>query len=233
MPPREKAVLMGKPEQRATAWLKPAHALIALTVLALAGCSHDAKASDLEPPVIVWEDGEPTGEFWDSEWANAYLEAEIQMSAARAYADFSDPDLIAAFGYDNAWATAESSRDRRFGDENNVNATYGPDARWAYYGAILDIVESPDGSSATVYACHAGHEILDIVPMNGDWTFTKDADGTHFESYTNGGRDEECRNTKIWIGAWAEPIDLFDVGRDTVKMPLPRQYYIDLGVITQ
>ena len=207
---------------------------LGLTVLTLAGCSHDAKASNLEPPAIVWEDGEPTGEFWDSEWADAYLEAQIQMSAARAYADFSDPDLIASFGYDTAWGYAAASQDRRFGDKNNVNAAYGPDARWAFYGAILGIEEAPDGASAVVHACRAGYELGDFVPMVAYWTLGKNADGAFYVIDTDGRVDDpSCRNTKIWIGAWAEPIDLFDVGRDTVKMPLPRDYYIDLGVISE
>ena len=56
---------------RSVGWVV-ASAGVGLMMLAVTGCAHDPKASNLEPPAIVWVGGEPTGPEWDTEWAQAF-----------------------------------------------------------------------------------------------------------------------------------------------------------------
>jgi len=217
--------------------------LIALAVLALAGCSHESEeASDLTIPEVVWVGGEPTGPEWQSEWAAAYLTARTQRVAARAYGDFSDPDLVAALSYDRAWGEASAARDERFDPSSDQRPFFELDGVYAYWGAITRIDEAADGDSAILYTCYAVRDNDgELTPYPTDYEITRHDDGTYAVDRNDGLENadstykaaEACTDAKIWVAKWATPIDIDDVGRDTVKMPLPREYYIDLGVITQ
>ena len=204
-----------------------------LLLASLGGCTQRVEASNLKTPDILWADGEPSGQFWDTEWAAAYREATTQRALADAYGDYSDPDLIAAVGYDSALAGAESNADRRFGSVANQHRQYDPQAIYAYFGTILSLTESADGKSAVVGACAPRYEGSEIVPMAIDWLITKNTDGSFYASLQFGSTGNECHDAHVWIGAWAEAIDIENVGRDEVKMPLPRDYYVKLGVISE
>ena len=201
--------------------------------LTLASCASSDSASDLPEPSIVWERGEPTGGLWRTEWGAPLLEAEAQLQLAGAFGDYSDPDFIAAFGYDSAVGIAEANATRRFGSDNNQLFLYGDDGTWAFYGGILAIDDVPVEGAAVIHACHGsmrdGEPQFDSV----DWKITKLSDGSYIADPELGSLNDECADVDPWIGAWAEPIDILDVGRDEVKMPLPREYYVDLGVISE
>ncbi len=205
----------------------------ALLVASLSGCTQPAEASNLQTPAIVWENGEPSGPFWDTEWAAAYREATKQTALAHAYGDYSDPDYVAAVGYDNAYAVAKANSTFRFRDFNNNRRSFGATGTWAFYGTILDIEESPDELTAVVRACNAQNGMVGYSARNLDWTITKSADGSHTASHLAGHLNDECLEAAMWIGVWAPPIDIENVGRDKVKMPLPREYYVKLGVIDE
>ncbi|MCB2413340.1 hypothetical protein LGT39_10840 [Demequina sp. TTPB684] len=205
--------------------------VIALSLL-LGGCSETA--SDLERPDVVWAEGEPTGGVWDSEWAQAYIDATIQRNLAAVYADVSDPDTVAALGYDGATAEAYALKQQRFSGALVDTRATELDAEFAFYGNILAIEESPDGNSAVVEGCYSavrgGQQVLYAL----DWTITKHPDGRYSTEHEWGVTGYgECFNAEPVIARWAEPIDLDSITRDTVKEPLPREYYIDLGVISE
>lgn len=210
---------------------------LALTTALLAGlvasCAGPEEATDLPEPSIVWENGEPTGGLWDTDWRTPFLAASVQLQLADAYGDYSDPDFIAAVGYDFAARIANVSAGFRFGSDNNQLFLYGDDGTWAFYGGVLGFEVEPGDEAVLIHACHGS--IRDDEPQfdSVDWTITKLPDGSYLADYSLGSLNDECADVDPWIGAWAEPIDILDVGRDEVKMPLPREYYVDLGVISE
>jgi len=212
-----------------------APSVVLVGVMALAGCS-SPEASNLPTPAAVWGDGEPTGPEWNSEWATAYKEAVIQLSAARAYGDFSDPDLIAALGYDEAQVKAMTSAEDRFEQNSSEYSFYELDGTFAFWGGVVEVDESADGTSATVYACEPSiRGGTELVPAVDTAVVTRTAGGgLNVDSNAHEGvHPNNCADATIWVAKWAEPIDIDNVGRDTVKMPLPREYYVKLGVISE
>jgi len=210
-------------------------ALGALAALALAGCAKSAEASSLPTPAVVWEKGEPTGPEWGSEWATAYKEAVIQLSAARAYADFSDPDLVAALGYDEAQVAATDAARDRFDSKSEGYAFEKLRGTYAFWGGIVKVDESADGSSATVYGCEAAiRSHVGLVPTPDTAVVTRTSDGGFAVEWASDlNHPNTCNAATIWVATWAAPIDLTDVGRSSVKKPLPRDYYVKLGVISK
>ena len=207
-------------------------ALVTLTALALAGCAKSAEASSLPTPAVVWEKGEPTGAEWDSEWATAYRDAEIQLSAANVFADFSDPDLVEAVGYDQAEAEARTTAKNRFESRREF---YEYQGTYAFWGAIVGVDEAADGQSAWVSACYYAPGRDDRVDSYvASALVTRNADGSHsFDRDTARAHPGGCEDAKKWVARWATPIDIDNVGRDSVRMPLPREYYVKLGVISE
>lgn len=210
---------------------------LALTTALFAGlvasCTGPEEATDLPEPSIVWENGEPTGELWDTEWGAPFVEARIQLQLAGAFGDYSDPDFIAAFGYDSAIGIADANEARRFGSDNSQLFQYGDNGTWAFYDGILAIDDVHGEDAVVIHACHGS--MRDGEPQFGsvDWTITKLPDGSYVVDPGLGSLNDECADVDPWIGAWAEPIDILDVGRDEVKMPLPREYYVERGVISE
>lgn len=199
----------------------------------LSGCTSES-ASDLPAPNVVWDHGEPSGDLWDSPWAQAYIDARVQATLARVYGDYSDPATVEALGYDSAVIEASILADTRFtGLPNQVEYT---DllAEYAFYGTILDIEEAPDGRSARLDVCRLGMWMRDPVPSAEWWEISKNPDGSYSTEHQWGVFGPgDCPATPPWVARWEEPIDLDSITRETVKMPLPRDYYVDLGVISE
>lgn len=204
--------------------------------LMLAGCSETQEASDLPTPEVVWVNGEPGDGWWDSEWADAYVNAAIQRSAARAYGDFSDPDYIAAAGYDRVKYEASLAKDIRFAGASDERLEYEFNGVFAFWGNITHVRESDDGDSAWVYGCTAqissGGRAFSVAEQ---LLVTRISDGVYRvgSSSVVDPVGEICDQDNVVVAEWADPIDLEDVGRDSVKMPLPREYYVELGVIDE
>ncbi|WP_226264641.1 hypothetical protein [Demequina sp. TTPB684] len=211
-----------------------------LSALLLAGCS--PSASDLEPPDIVWPGGIPSGPLEDSEWGQAYRNAEIQLSTAQAFGDFSDPDLIAAVGYDYADTAAWASSIAEFDIASESQESIDSYTAFASKGVIIDILEQPDGQSAEVLVCGGWNSTATGVrTLLYAWTLTREANGSitagyqigdvgHYEDDPGGPR---CRHEVSQPGLWVEPFDPKDIDLKNIKEPLPREYYIDLGVISE
>ncbi len=198
----------------------------------LAGCSESA--SHLEERSVVWPDGKPSGPLEDSEWGQVYRHAEIEMSLATGNGDFSDPDLIAAVGYDLAHEVAWASRAL---DPQLESARPDRVLRYTSYasiGTIIKIEEHPDTNSATVVVCGGWG-----LGLNGarsglyTWTFARTPSGAieAFDEFTSDW--ETCSSVVPRLGLWAEPFDVADFDHTKVKMPLPREYYVKLGVIDE
>lgn len=205
---------------------------VLVVVVALSGCS-SPEATELPTPDVVWEEGAPTGSVWESEWASAYMEAKIHLAAANAYGDYSDPALIAALGYDSVVAEASIAEDTRFEPDSSQRSFYERDATFAYRSTIVAIKESADGSSAHIQGCATTRQGNDLIGVAEDWTISKVGDGSYRAERNPQGTAQGCGDATLWVGTWAQPIDFENVGRDSVKMPLPREYYVDLGVIPE
>lgn len=219
-------------------WLRQFRTVAALgiataSVAALSGCT-TATASELPMPDVVWEGGEPSGDVWDSHWAQAYIEASMQTSLARVYGDYSDPSTVAALGYEGAVKEASILSDVRFSGLPLDRQYFGLLAEYAFYGTILDIEESSDGNSARIQACELGVRGHDATPFSMEWIITLHPSGGYSTEHEWGVNSlGDCPSTPPWTARWAEPIDLDSITRDSMKMPLPRDYYVDLGVISQ
>ncbi|WP_291379898.1 hypothetical protein [Demequina sp.] len=211
-----------------------------LSTLLLAGCS--ASASDLEPPDIVWPDGMPSGPLEDSQWGQAYRNAEIQLSTAQAFGDFSDPDLIAAVGYDYADRAAWASSIAEFDIDTASQESIDSYTAFASKGVIIDILEQPDGQSAEVLVCGGWNSsATGVRTLLYVWTLTRKANGSITADYQIGDVDHyeddpggpRCRHEVSQPGLWVEPFDPEDIDLTDIKAPLPRDYYVDLGVISE
>ena len=208
-------------------------ALATVLVTVLSGCTSES-ASDLPMPDVVWDNGEPTGDLWDSPWARAYVEGSIRLNLAYLYGDYSDAELVSTVGYDRAVNEAQVEAKTRFSGLPLEKLYLDLSSQYAFYGTILAIDEAADQGSARVQACVLGTRGGEPVPMSVDWIITKDAEGRFVTDREAGTRLEGgCSEAETIIARWAEPIDLESITRDTVKMPLPRDYYVDLGVISE
>jgi len=204
-----------------------------LSTLLLAACS--PSASNLKTPNIIWPDGAPSGPLEDSDWGQAYRHIEIELSTAQAFGDFSDPDLIAAVGYDLAERYANNwsafGFDPETTDRNQIEAI----TTYASKSIIADIEEQTDGRSAEVSVCGGWFTTIDGADhLIYEWEFARSDDGhiTVTDVWLNTDR-ETCSVLVPQPGLWAEPFDSADIDPPSVKKPLPRDYYIDLGVISE
>lgn len=207
---------------------------IVVLVGALSSCTTNEKASSLPMPSLIWEPGQPTGVPWNSPWAQAYLNASTQLTLAQVYGDFSDPATVTALGYDSAVSEAADPNELRFSGLPNETTIAELRAEYAFYGTILSIDEAPDGNSAVVDACYMSLQGGKPQLFSMDWTISKDPAGRYSAEHEGGVlRTGECPETPPWVARWSSPIDLDSITRDRVKMPLPREYYVKLGVISE
>lgn len=212
----------------------------ALALVSLSGCTQPApeEASVLTMPDTVWSNRAPQGEADTSEWADALRQRTRIENLAFILGDYSDPELIHELGYDDALAAATHTQKARF-DEPNVWGGMDKEIAMAKATAsileVLSVTPSSSGDSAHVEVCLAffGYttEKFDagVVPYEitrlGDERYEIERGSLSF--------DPTCSPAQLPHEVWAVPFDPENVGRDTVKMPLPREYYIDLGVISE
>jgi hypothetical protein len=204
---------------------------VALSLL-LSSCSQTA--SDLDRPETVWPEGKPSSTLEDSEWGQVYRRAEFELSLARAHGDFSDPDLIAAIGYDLADRVARGSRnyepDLSSGNQKVIESY----TTYAHTSTLVTIEEGPGADSATGVACGGWDGVPeDAQSLTYTWTFTRSPSDFLTASYRVGSDIKVCGDIELQPGLWKEPFDPANIDPDSVKMPLPREYYIDLGVISE
>ncbi len=212
----------------------------ALALVSLSGCIPPApeEASVLTMPDTVWSNRAPQGEADTSEWANALRQRTRIENLAFILGDYSDPELIHELGYDDALAAATHTQQSRFDDPSvwgGMDKEIAMAKTTASVLEVLSVTASPGGDSASVEVCLAffGNttEKFDagLVPYEitrlGDERYEIERGSLSF--------DPKCSPAQVPHEIWAVPFDPDDVGRDTVKMPLSRQYYIDLGVISE
>lgn len=77
-----------------------ASAATVVAVCVLAGCSSSEPPSELPVPDVTWPDSAMAYDLEASRWVQIVREAEVLASVAWNHLDYSDPDLIAAWGYD-------------------------------------------------------------------------------------------------------------------------------------
>ncbi len=213
----------------------------------LGGCTAGAPeveqtATNLNLPGVVWDNHPPTGEAENTQWAKEYRAQRIAEAAAYAYGDYSDPDLIAVIGYERAVEIAEWNQEHTPPHvSRDVDGTYRDDApvrirpQWE---AIVEVVEHGDGTSATVVKCQllwfgenyeSQHDCQRVI-------MERDSNGVLIYGPAPGTSDRD--NADLPLPAsddfprayWSEPIEAPTLP-DRIKMPLPRSYYVDLGVI--
>lgn len=211
-----------------------------LVVASLSACSGPTpaeEASTLTVPATVWSDGAPQGEADTSEWADALRRRSRIENLAFILGDYSSPGVIHELGYDNALYDATIAQESRFedpgvwGDRKALTMARST----ASLLEVLAVTPSPDGKSAQVEVCwgfpgaaadkfDAGLRTYEITRLEGDRYEITHGSVTF---------DPTCSPAQIPHEIWAVPFDPDHVGRDEVKMPLPRDYYVDLGVISE
>lgn len=209
--------------------------LVVAGVVVLSGCTAQ-EASDLPESKAVWPNGVPSGELSTSDEVIAVREAQEQLNNAIAFADFSDPALIAAVGYDEAQAWADWLHDERFADHPGpaqLSVMEKASIQVSFFEP-LDAVPAENGG-VLVHGCGKGSYALSFDVTYETWLVTTRGAGEFSARMldANSSDTHGCEDVTIRAAMRDVPIALNDVGRDSVKMPLPREYYVELGVIDE
>lgn len=210
-------------------------ALIVVAALAMAGCS-SPEASSLQISEVTWPDGEPHSDLSTSDEAVAIRTSQEQLYNAIAYADFSDPALIAARGYDDAQSWAEWVKDERFSAAPlpKVVSEMEKAAVLVSFFEPLDMERNADGGMI-VHGCGRGFYASSGSVTYETWLVTTTGEGTRSARMLDSDSSDTrgCEDVTIPAAERVVPINLNDVGRKSVKIPLPRDYYVKLGVISK
>lgn len=223
-------------------------ALALLAILALSGCTkaEPVEASVWAMPDVVWDGGAtPSGGAEDSPWAKEFRTNQLLTAYVWATVDTSYPEFVKQFGYDEAVNLGE-----RFGDGtgnlhyyDSTTGEYQADApaTWdAQRLLVTRVTVDPGGDSAVIeysfvkYSQHFDESVKSTIgglTHNDDGTISLDGvllselpDGFEFA--------EDPPIEDIPTARWATPITKPTLGGE-VKMPLPRDYYVKLGVISE
>lgn len=227
-------------------------ALVGLTVLAVSGCSkpEPVEASVWDIPEVAWDGGAaPSGGAEDSPWAKELRELDLMRSYAGARKDASYAEYVQKFGYDAAVKDADSMTEGydSFDDRDPETGDYVLDApaRWAAQRELItSVTEDPDGRSAIIENCYVIYSVGSFHEevICSAARLTHNDDGTIslegvLSSELPAGADpatpaDEPTVDEIPTARWATPITAPTLPGE-VKKPLPRDYYVKLGVISK
>lgn len=227
-------------------------ALVAFTALGTSGCSkaEPVEASVWDMPQVVWDGGSaPSGGAEDSPWAKEFREVQLIDSYAWATVDTSYPEYVKRFGYDEAVKLGEDFGHGigNLSDYDSKTGEYVADAPVrsdAQRMLVTKVTEDPDGRSAVIEDCY-------VIYTTGSFheevicsaaRLTHNDDGTiSLEGVLSSELPDPAESAtpateptvaEIPTARWATPITAPTLPGE-VKMPLPRDYYVKLGVISK
>lgn len=138
--------------------------LVGVTIIA--GCSAD-EPRELPVPEVIWSDGAPSGELESSSWVAKVRAAETLSSVAWNNLDYSDPDLVAAWGYGTVTDLLVPSAELRL-DNLRAEIAVVPDMpRLVDAGPLpmtpIAVEETPEGATVTTCVAAAWNSAGDVT----------------------------------------------------------------------
>lgn len=178
---------------------------------------------------------------WEgNEWVMAVRNSEAQLATAWVRADFTDPELIAAIGYEDAETNAHYASTTRFNPQWLTSSeftelrTIDVMAQYAHASRIMSVDVAESGQLARVSTCTLMGTSTDGEKVrSASWWAWRTSDGALQAAPVwpsafgdSSGQDGfDCWTTQVDRVPWTTPRKIDDVARDTVRAPLARSAY--------